>query len=155
MRTKLVKHNSTTTRGAFEGASCGFMDNSEQNKQVFNTRSLLLLAKIILISSFFFLWHVSFFTLLLLTDIELYKLYIFSLLMNLGVPLSVLKLPRYTIFLALPSLIFSTYIFIGLSEGIIGWFELWGLLTNLCALVFLIYNQLYGFNKKAVVTRHS
>jgi len=150
-----VNHNSTTTRGAFEGASCGFMDNSEQNKQVFNTRSLLLLAKIILISSFFFLWHVSFFTLFLLAGIESYKLYIFSLLMNSGIPLSVLKLPRYTIFLALPSLIFSTYIFIGLSEGIIGWFELWGLLTNLCALVFLVYNQLYGFNKKAVVTRHS
>ena len=121
---------------------CGFMDNSEQNKQVFNTRSLLLLAKIILISSFFFLWHVSFFTL-------------FSLLMNSGIPLSVLKLPRYTLFLALPSLIFSPYIFIGLSDGIIGWFEGWGLLTNLCALVFLVYNQLYGFNKKTIVTRHS
>ena len=131
------------------------MDNPEQNKQIFNTRLLLLLAKIILISSFFFLWHVSFFTLFMLAGIESYKLYIFSLLMNLGIPLSVLKLPRYTIFLALPSLIFSTYIFIGLSEGIIGWFELWGLLTNLCALLFLAYNQLYGFNKKAVVTRHS
>ena len=31
--------------------------------------------------------------------------------MNLGIPLSVLKLPRYTIFLTLPSLIFSTTIF--------------------------------------------
>ena len=150
-----VNHSSTSTRGAFEGASCGFMENSEQNKHVFKPRSLLLLAKIIVISSFFFLWHVSFFTLFLLTGIESYTLYIFSLLMNSGIPLSVLKLPRYTIFLALPSLIFSTTIFIGLSEGIFGWFELWGLLTNLCALVFLAYNQLHGFNKKAVLARHS
>ena len=131
------------------------MDNSEQNKQVFKPRSLLFLAKIVVLSSFFFLWQVSFFTLLLLTDIEFYKLYIFSLLMNLGVPLSVLKLPKYTIFLALPSLIVSTTILIGLSDGIIGWFEGWGLLTNFCAVVFLVYNQRYGFNKKAVVTRHS
>jgi hypothetical protein len=131
------------------------MDNSEQNKQVFKPRSLLFLAKIVVLSSFFFLWQVSFFTLLLLTDIEFYKLYIFSLLMNLGVPLSVLKLPKYTIFLALPSLIFSTTILIGLSDGIIGWFEGWGVLTNFCAVVFLVYNQRCGFNKKAVVTRHS
>ena len=75
--------------------------------------------------------------------------------MNLGVPLSVLKLPKYTIFLALPSLIFSTTILIGLSDGIIGWFEGWGVLTNFCAVVFLVYNQRCGFNKKAVVTRHS
>ena len=139
-----VNHNSTTTKGAFEEGNCGFLDNSEQNKQVFKPKSFLFLAKIIVISSFFFLWHVSFFTLFLLPGIESYKLYIFSLLMHVGIPLSVLKLPTYTLLLALPSLIFSTYIFIALSDGIIGWFELWGLLTNFCAVVFLVYNQLYG-----------
>jgi len=113
-----------------------------------------LILKVAIIISFIFLWHICFLALCIIADIATYKAYLFSLLMNIGIPLAVFKLPKYMSFLALPVLIFSTYIFIALSDGAIGWFELWGLTTNFGAISFLVYNYKHAANKPHVNFRN-
>lgn len=105
--------------------------------------------------NFIFLWHITFFTLWIL-DLDSVsflgelKKYVMSLLLFIGIPLSIFKLSKLVLLIGVAALFVSSYLCFAFVEGGPNSLVFLALLSNFGAFFFLVYNYLYEFNESNV-----